>query len=243
VEVTCLYDPRDLPDQVREAKSRVSIPVFAKVSIPVLADEYVVEVASRLRDAGADAVVISDTYGPALYVDPETGEPFLGKADGSGRLSGPAIKPLTMYFTALVARRVGVPVVACGGISDHRDALEAILLGARAVQVCTAPLLKGVRVIRDIVEGLRRHAASRGVSISELIGSALPKLEELSSRGPRRVGPPRVDLERCTGCRLCELVCPRMAITVDGGKARVDESECARCGLCVSTCPVRALGW
>ena len=244
IEVTCLYDPRDLPDQVKEAKSRSGLPTFAKVSIPVLMDEYVTEIASRLMRAGADAVVISDTYGPALHVDVKTREAVLGKADGSGRLSGPAIKPFTMYFTALVTRKLGAPVIACGGISSAEDVVEALLVGAWAVEICTVPLLKGVGVIGEIVRGLASFLESNGIqSVSEIRGAALERIKQREESGPLRVGPPRVSAEKCTGCGLCERVCPRGAVSVVNGKAAVDESQCTACGLCVSTCPVRALGW
>ena len=245
VEVTCLYDPARLPEHVEEAKSSVDIPVFAKVTIPVLRDEYVLGLGSRLVGAGCDAIVVSDTYGPCLHVDIERGVPVLGSTDGSGRLSGPAIRPFTIYFTSLLSRRVRAPVIACGGISSSEDVIEALMVGASAVEFSTEILLRGRRVIREMIEGLEGYMTRKGLEdLSGIRGFALAKMEErMSAISPPRASLPMIDEGLCTGCGLCASTCPYGAIELVGGRARVYEGLCRSCGLCISTCGVGALRW
>ncbi|RLG48427.1 MAG: hypothetical protein DRN90_03535 [Thermoproteota archaeon] len=243
IEITCLYDPAYLPNHVKIVKSESDLPVLTKISIPELRDEYVLRTGRKLLEAGADAIVVSDTYGPCLHVDISTCEPVLGKKDGSGRISGPAIKPFTMYFTALLARELNATVISCGGISTWEDVVEAVLLGASAVEICTAILLEGTEVIGRILEGLSVYLDERGMSIWELKGKALDKIKErLSLSEQVKVGLPRVNISSCTGCGLCARSCPLGAIEIRDGKAVIGDL-CEACGLCVSICPVKAVGW
>jgi dihydroorotate dehydrogenase (NAD+) catalytic subunit len=104
-----------------------------------------------------------------MAVDIETGRPKL--ANVSGGLSGPAIKPVALHKVYLVANAVDIPVIGIGGIMDHRDALEFLIAGARAVQVGTANFINP-RATVDIVEGLGRFCLEKGIgAIGEIIGS------------------------------------------------------------------------
>jgi len=235
IEVTCLYDPSRLPLQVREVVKSVEIPVLTKISIPKLEDEYVLKVCRELVEAGCSAIVVSDSYGPCLRIDPYSGEPVLAK--GYGRISGPAIKPFTMYFTALISSRLGAPVVSCGGISSGLDVAEAIMLGATAVELCSILLLRGIRVLEDIINEFKDFLKEKDMDLRELRGYALDKL----SKGAKGGVP--TPTEKCNGCGLCALVCPQEAIHIVNGRAVIDRSRCRICGLCASTCPIKAIRW
>jgi len=243
IELTCLYNPVYLPDQLKIVRSSSDLPIFAKISIPVLMDEYVLNIGRKLVKVGADAIVVSDTYGPCLHIDISSFEPVLGSKNGSGRLSGQAIKPFTMYFTALLARELKTSIISCGGISTWEDVIEAILLGASATEICSAILLEGPEVIGRILDGISKYLDQKGESIHKLRGRALEKIRKRTFLPkPVRTGPPVVDAQLCTACGSCVRSCPLGAIEMKEGRATIGEL-CRACGLCLSLCPVNAIRW
>ena len=122
-----------------------------------------VELAKKMiagaKAAGADAVSLVNTYvGMALDID--TQKPFL--ANGSGGLSGPAIKPIALNMVYQVARTVSIPVIGVGGIRTAEDALEFIMAGASAVQVGTANFFDPAVTIK-IIDGIQRWCAAKNI--------------------------------------------------------------------------------
>lgn len=117
---------------------------------------------------GADAVSLINTL-LGMAVDVERRRPLL--AMGMGGLSGPAVKPVALAMTYQVCRAVGIPVIGLGGISGWKDAMEFLLVGARAVQVGTA-LFSNPRVMDEIAQGLKEYCVRHGhASIREVIGT------------------------------------------------------------------------
>jgi dihydroorotate dehydrogenase (NAD+) catalytic subunit len=151
---------------VRGVRAETTLPVFVKLS-PNVAD--VVPFAACAADEGADGVSLINTlYG--MVVDIEGMRPVLGT--GSGGLSGPAILPVGVHWTFKVRSALpDLPILGIGGIATWRDALQYLLAGAQAVQVGTAAFVNP-RVCPEIVAGLERFCATRGVTIRELIGAA-----------------------------------------------------------------------
>jgi dihydroorotate dehydrogenase (NAD+) catalytic subunit len=124
--------------------------------------------ARAVEKAGADAISLINTI-TGMAVDIETRSPKL--ANLSGGLSGPAIKPVALHMVYQAVKAVNIPVIGVGGIMDHRDALEFIIAGARAIQVGTANFINP-RASLDIIEGLRDYCIEKGITrIEDIIGS------------------------------------------------------------------------
>jgi dihydroorotate dehydrogenase (NAD+) catalytic subunit len=126
------------------------------------------EIAQAAEAAGADAVSLVNTYvGMALDID--TQKPFL--ANGSGGLSGPAIKPIALNMVYQVARTVSIPVIGIGGIRTAEDALEFIMAGASAVQVGTANFFDPAVTVK-IIDGIQRWCLAKGIdNLDEIRGA------------------------------------------------------------------------
>jgi dihydroorotate dehydrogenase (NAD+) catalytic subunit len=157
-------DPGLIYRLVSRVRQDTALPLFVKLSPNT---DKVLHVASSAVEAGADGLSLINTlYGMAI--DVEQRKPVLGNITGG--LSGPAIRPVGVYYTYLVCRNVRVPVIGMGGIATWKDALEYILAGASAVQVGTA-LFTDPGVPLSIIRGLREYCEKRGVGrISDLVG-------------------------------------------------------------------------
>ena len=233
-------DPKLFNEVAKTLKEAVDIPIFAKMS-PHVKD---LTVFTKAVEKFVDGFVAINTLGPCLHIDIETGRPLLGGPGGVGWLSGPAIKPLAVRCVADIARGTRKPVVAVGGVSTGVDAIEFFMVGASAVQVCTAAILEGAsvygRIAQEITEFLDSHGHGSPEDVRGLALKHLP-LETLRIESL----PPTVDENACTGCGLCTRSCTYSAISVDQktSKAKVDSNLCYGCGVCVSICPHRALSF
>ena len=200
---------------------------------------YIDEVAKAAEEAGADAIMATNSVQSFFGVDVETGIPPF---PAFGGYSGPAIKPITMKCVAQIARKVDIPVSAIGGVSTWKDVVEYIMVGASTVQTCTAVMWGGMEVFRELSNGLQSFMERKGYDrIEDFRGIALKHLttvEELSKREPLRA---EVDGSACTGCRTCAKVCQYDAIQMRDEKAEVIQENCDGCGLCVAWCPVDAI--
>lgn len=150
---------------VRLARTTSRRPVIVKLS-PNVAD--IVSIARAAEEAGADAISLINTL-LAMAVDVETRRPRLGSVFGG--LSGPAIKPVALRMVYQVASRVKVPVIGIGGIMTGKDALEFLIVGARAVEVGTANLIDpeaAVRIIREIEDWCREKEIAK---IKDIVGT------------------------------------------------------------------------
>jgi dihydroorotate dehydrogenase (NAD+) catalytic subunit len=140
-------------------------PVIVKLS-PNVTD--IRKIAVAVEDAGADALTLINTL-TGMAIDIERRVPIL--ANVSGGLSGPAIRPVALYMVRQVVKAVRIPVIGVGGIMDHRDALEFLIAGARAIQVGTANFVHPQTAVH-IIDGLRGFCQGQGVSsIEEIIGT------------------------------------------------------------------------
>lgn len=161
-------DPAALGKITRACRRATRLPLWVKLS-PNVTD--IRDTARAAEAEGADAVSLVNTF-VGMVVDVEKRRPVL--ANGSGGLSGPAIRPLAVWMTWQVRRAVAIPIVAMGGIVSGRDALEFILAGATAVQVGTANFVTP-RAAVEVAEGLRSWLARREIAtVAELVGTLRP---------------------------------------------------------------------
>ena len=225
-------------DALHAAKEAVDVPVFMKLS----PHPNIQEIALALEDAGADALVMINSFGPCLGIDLETGLPLMGSKEGFGWLSGAAIKPLALRCVYDAARVVKIPIFGVGGVSSGRDAAEMLMAGASAVQVCTEAILRGPTVYARIAGELNKFLDEHGyASVDEIRGLTVRLMRQRGA--PHSAGPPEVSRERCTLCGICEKSCPYDAIHQDKEAKilEIDEEKCFHCGLCVTRCKLRAM--
>ncbi|MGV8059727.1 MAG: dihydroorotate dehydrogenase [Smithellaceae bacterium] len=158
-------DPKIAALVTRKVKEETDLPVIIKLT-PNVTD--IAAIAEAVEKAGADAVSLINTL-TGMSVDLKTRMPHLKNITGG--LSGPAIKPVALRMVWQVVKRVSIPVIGIGGILTAADALEFLLLGAKAVQVGTANFINP-RATTDILEGMQAYLKNNNIKdINEMIGT------------------------------------------------------------------------
>jgi dihydropyrimidine dehydrogenase (NAD+) subunit PreA len=165
-----------------------------------------------------------------------------------GGYCGSAVKPIALHMVAEIARdaeTAKLPISGIGGIGDWRDAIDFLALGASNLQVCTAAMVYGFKIIDDLSDGLSNFLDEKGMSsVDELIGKAVPSVTDWQYLNLNYVEKAVIDQDLCIKCGRCHIVCEdtsHQAITnsVDGERRfEVIDEECVGCNLCVSVCPV-----
>lgn len=232
----CDYNVTALIEAVRLARPRVKCPLFAKL-IPFIPN--LEEVLNDLVAAGVDGIAAMDAVGPVMEVDIETGLSTMGSPDGEGYLSGRAIRPITVRYIYEICRHVDVPVIAVGGVTDYASAIEMMMVGATAVGMCTAPLLRGLKVFDKVADGMEQWLADHSIAdVNEIRGLTHRRQAQRMITSDKRAV---VDLQLCTRCNRCVQSCFKAApeMTDDGLVIHIE--RCVGCGLCVSICPAHAL--
>lgn len=201
--------------------------------------------ARACESAGSDAIAAINTLNSLPGVDIKTFIPYPsvdGKSAFQG-LSGSAIKPIALRTVAQIAGAVSIPVSGMGGIYNWRDAVEFILLGASSLQVCSAVMHHGYRIINDLCAGVQSYMEEMGFSkIEDFCGKSLPFITRHNdlSREYKLVSIP--DPSRCVGCGRCVAACADSAYSAislsEERRAVVDPEKCDGCGLCAGICPV-----
>lgn len=239
VELSTHYvgtDVAPIVNAMKAAKAALDCPVFMKMSPHT--DIHVI--AKALEDAGADGLVMINSFGPCMAIDTETGYPIMGSKTGYGWLSGSAIRPLAIRNIYDASKEVNIPIIGVGGVTCGKDAAEMLMAGASAVQVCTEAILKGPGIYGKIAKELDQFLESHGYKdVNEIIGLAHKKGADRTFKTEVREIP-TVDHDKCVKCKICITSCVYDAIKITD-KLEIDADKCFECGLCVTRCPKDAL--
>ena len=228
-------------------KQHSRLPVIVKLT-PNITDVRLP--AAAARRGGADAVSLINTINSIMGVDPATltMSPATAGMGSHGGYCGPAVKPIALNMVAEIGRApatAGLPVSGIGGIGNWRDALDYIALGAGNVQVCTAAMVYGFKIVQEMTSGLSDYMDEMGFrTIEDFRGRALRSVTDWQFLDLNAVSKARIDQSLCIGCGRCHIVCEdtsHQAITAtkDGRRHfEVKDDECVGCNLCVTVCPV-----
>lgn len=263
-------EPRVLTKITSWATTFANVPVIVKLT-PNVAD--ITEPGEAAMAGGARAISLINTIKSLMGVDLDlmVPKPRVGSASTNGGYCGPAVKPIALYMLGSLARHEKTRTATfsgIGGIANWRDAAEFIALGATSVQVCTAVMHHGFRIVEDMIDGLKQYLLDQNMtSVEELRGRAVGNFKEWGDLdlGYRVVA--SIDETKCIGCNKCYVACldgshqciylPGM--TKDMAQKHghphppsqdlfdhhayktspfVDEHECVGCNLCQLVCPV-----
>ena len=225
------------------AKEMATVPVMVKLTPNVT---EIVQIGRACEEAGADAIAAIDTVSVLIGVDLDRLEPLpsVGGTSAFGGYSGPAIKPIGLRCIAQLAKGTSLPLSGIGGIARWQDAAEYILVGSSTVQVCTAVMFRGYKIVEKMKEELAAYMEEKGFeSVAEMRGYILPKItahEELDFAYKVTAA---IDEALCSKCGLCYTACMDggwQAIEMESREVypRVLVEKCDGCSLCLQVCPV-----
>ncbi len=231
----------------RWCKAATRMPVIVKLTPNITDIRYPARAAHK---GGADAVSLINTVNSITSVDLDNfaPEPTIDGKGSHGGYCGPAVRPIALSMVSEIARDAetrGFPISGIGGITTWRDAAEFMVLGASNVQVCTAAMTYGFRIVEEMISGLNRYLDEKGFAgVADLVGRAVPNVTDWQYLNLNYVTKARIDQDLCIKCGRCHIACEdtaHQAITsmVDGKRHfEVIDAECVGCNLCVNVCPV-----
>lgn len=239
-------EPDVLTKLVEWVMEVAKVPVIVKLT-PNITD--ITEPARAAVKGGADAISLINTIQSIIGVDLDTFTPY-PNVDGKsthGGYCGPAVKPIALNMVKNCAQDEGVtiPISGIGGIETWRDAVEHMLLGATNVQVCTAVMHYGFRIVEEMIAGLEQYMAEKNMdTLDDLIGKSVNRVTQWEELNMHYQVTAQIDSSKCIGCQLCYIACEdgaHQAIRLTGSSNRVPEiidDNCVGCNLCSLVCPV-----
>ena len=231
----------------RWCKQYSRLPVIVKLT-PNITDIRLP--AAAARRGGADAVSLINTINSIMGVDPATltMSPSTAGMGSHGGYCGPAVKPIALNMVAEIGRSAdtaGIPISGIGGVGSWRDALDYIALGAGNVQVCTAAMVYGFKIVQEMKDGLSNYMDDMGFkTIEDFRGRALKTVTDWQYLNLNSISKAVIDQASCIQCGRCHIACEdtsHQAITAVKDGARffeVKDDDCVGCNLCVTVCPV-----
>ncbi|WP_119272166.1 NAD-dependent dihydropyrimidine dehydrogenase subunit PreA [Taklimakanibacter deserti] len=234
----------------RWCKANTRMPVIVKLT-PNITD--IRKPARAAKQGGADAVSLINTINSIMGIDLDNfaPEPTIDGKGTHGGYCGPAVKPIALSMVSEIARDAetkGMPISGIGGITNWRDALEFIVLGAGTAQVCTAAMTYGFKVVQEMISGLENWMDEHGYKrLDELVGKAVPNVTDWQYLNLNYVTKARIDQDKCIQCGRCYAACEDTSHQAISNKPKngkrhfeVIDEECVACNLCIEVCPVES---
>lgn len=231
----------------RWCKQTTRMPVIVKLTPNITDIRYPAQAA---KTGGADAVSLINTVSSitSVNLDDFSPEPSIDGKGSHGGYCGPAVKPIALNMVAEIARdhaTAGLPISGIGGITTWRDAAEFLALGAGNVQVCTAAMTYGFKIVEEMITGLENWMDEKGhKTLDDVIARAVPNVTDWQYLNLNYITKAMIDQDLCIKCGRCHIACEdtsHQAITsvIDNKRGfEVIEEECVGCNLCVNVCPV-----
>ena len=241
-------DPEIAKMVVEWVMEYATIPVITKLTPNV---HSVVPTASACVQAGTHGLSLINTIQRITGVDLDTFDvrPNVGGQSAYGGYCGPAVKPIALKMLHTLSKNPKfkhIPLSGIGGVTTWQDAAEFMLLGASNVQVCTAVMKYGFRIIEDLTSGLSHWMDEKGfTSIDDFVGLSVKKVTEWEKLDLNFHIIANIDQSKCIHCGLCHITCEdasHQAIDLLRGQPyntyTVKDADCVGCNLCQLVCPV-----
>jgi dihydropyrimidine dehydrogenase (NAD+) subunit PreA len=247
-EYTCM-----VTDWVMDVATK---PVIVKLT-PNITD--IVQPARAAVKGRANALSLINTINSIMGVDLDSFElrPNVGGKGGHGGYAGPAVKPIALHLLSAVGsdpevQKAGLPISGIGGIETWQDCVEFMLLGSLSVQVCTAVMHWGFRIVEDMIEGMSNWMDDKGFeTVYDFVGKSLPRVSSFGDFDLGFQSVAKINHSKCIQCNLCFIACNDAAhqcidlhdlkLTKEANERLypvVREPDCVGCALCSTVCPV-----
>ena len=240
-------DVGQIPELVKKycevVKKHSRLPFIAKLTPNVT---HIEESADAAIQGGADGVAAINTIKSLIEVDIDPSDGIFNASIGG--YSGKAVKPISLRFTVELSKDEHLKdkhISSMGGIETWRDALEFIVLGADSVQVTTAVMQYGYRIIDDLKDGMALYLMEHGYkSVKDIENSTIKGIVPTEQLDRSYVIYPKFLRDRCVGCQRCYISCMdggHQAIQIIDGKPLMKPDRCVGCHLCILVCPCNAI--
>ncbi len=234
----------------RAVRRGTKLPVLAKMT-PNITD--MVPMAAAAKRGGADGIAAINTINSitGVNIDTFTAEPDVHGSSIVGGYSGQAVKPIALRFISDMARSEelkGMHLSAMGGIENWVDAVEFISLGAGSIQITTAVMQYGYRIIDDLISGLKYYLKVKGFSnVGSVMGAAVGSIVAHNQLERDTVLLPKFNYDKCIGCGRCYISCydgghQAIEFGIEDRKPHLNAKKCVGCHLCRLVCPSKAIG-
>ena len=231
--------PRVVELFTKAARKGTNLPILSKLTPNVGIMSPAAEASIR---GGADGIAAINTIKSLIEIEPGSGKVAVGG------FSGNSVRPIAMRFISELSQNKALErnhISAMGGIETWKDALAFILLGAKSIQITTAVMQYGYRIIDDLKKGLLIFMKERGVTMNDIVGGMVKKVVDVEEVERDIIVYPKFLREKCIGCGRCVISC------MDGGhqaisfapdrKPLMDPKKCVGCHLCILVCPEEAI--